>query len=252
MLNFQPLLTHYRIGYGAAEILLQAGAYVTIISSSQENIDNAVNKLHSTRLRGLVGNVRDEEAFTQLLISLAPLDHLVFSGVDKIIRGPLASADLEEANYFFGVKFWGSIVVGKGDCFLEFYLAYLSHAALAKYDIVRPGGSLTLTSGTAALKPGKGAVIGGALNGGVLSLTKGLASELAEKRIRVNTVVPGLVKTELWDKLGWSKEDQERIFHERGNELSVGFVATPQDIAEAYLYSVRADYANGTWIVIGE
>jgi hypothetical protein len=58
--------------------------------------------------------VRDEEAFTKLLISLAPLDHIIFSGVDVIIRGPLAEANLDEAKHLFGVKFWGSVVVGKG------------------------------------------------------------------------------------------------------------------------------------------
>lgn len=189
-------------------------------------------------MSGKVGDVRDEAGFTQLLVSLAPVDHIVFSGVDVIIRGSLADADLDEAKHLFGVKFWGSVVVGK---------------ALARHDIIRPGvgGSLTLTSGYAGVKPGKGAAIGGALNGGVLSLTKGLAAELAEKRIRVNTVVPGLVSTELWDKLGWSKEDQETRFADAGKKLSVGFVATPGDIAEAYLYLVRADYANGTLVIIG-
>jgi NAD(P)-dependent dehydrogenase (short-subunit alcohol dehydrogenase family) len=122
--------------------------------------------------------------------------------------------------------------------------------ALAKFDIIRPGGSLTLTSGTAGIKPGRGAAIGGALNGGVLSLTKGLASELTDKRIRVNTVVPGLVKTELWDKLGKSKEEQEEQVEKAAQNLSVGFVAGPDEVAEAYLYTVRADYANGTLVVI--
>jgi hypothetical protein len=62
----------------------------------------------------MVGDVRNEDSFTKLLISIAPLDHVIFSGVDKIIRGRLADADLEEAKHLFGVKFWGSIVVGKG------------------------------------------------------------------------------------------------------------------------------------------
>ena len=124
--------------------------------------------------------------------------------------------------------------------------------ACAKYDIIKPGGSLTLTSGGAAYKPGKGASIGGSLNGGVLVLTKGLAAELADKRVRCNCVVPGLVQTELWDKLGKSKEDQEKQFKDSAAKLSVGFVATPEHIAEAYLYAVRADYANGTLIDIGE
>jgi len=53
--------------------------------------------------------------------------------------------------------------------------------AVAKYDLINPGGSLTLTSGGAAYKPGKGASAGGALNGGVISLTRGLAGDLSTR-----------------------------------------------------------------------
>ena len=122
---------------------------------------------------------------------------------------------------------------------------------MAKFDIVKPGGSLTLTSGGAAFHPGKGAAIGGALNAGLLTFTKGLAAELAEKRIRVNTVVPGLVKTDLLLKLGRTKEEQQAAFENGARSLSVGFVGTPEDVAEAYLYTVRADYATGSVVVIG-
>ena len=128
----------------------------------------------------------------------------------------------------------------------------MSKTALAKHDIVVPGGSLTLTSGAAALRPKKGATIGGALNGGLITATAALADELSAKRIRVNTVVPGLVKTPLLGKLGHNEEKQQQIYDEAAGRLSVGFVATPQHVAEAYLYAVRADYANGTTIVIGE
>lgn len=124
--------------------------------------------------------------------------------------------------------------------------------ALLKYDIVRSGGSLTLTSGTAGIKPGKGAAVGGALNGGILTLTKGLATDLAAKKIRVNTVVPGLVKTELWEKLGKSVEEQKELVDQASQSLPVGFVATPEHIAEAYLYTIRADYATGTLVTIGK
>ncbi|CRK21456.1 hypothetical protein BN1723_012399 [Verticillium longisporum] len=223
------------IGFGAAEILLDAGAHVVVISSATDNVQSAVERLNSPNVTGRVGDVRDEASFTQLLQSLAPLDHIIFSSVDKIIRGSLADTDLTDAKDLFGVKFWGSIVTAK---------------AVAKHGIIKPGGSLTLTSGLAGIQPGKGAAIGGALNGGLLSLTKGLAAELSDEKVRVNTVVPGLVKTELWGKLGHSKEKQQEIFEGRGKELPVGFVATPDHIAEAYLYAVRADYATGTLIVI--
>lgn len=35
------------------------------------------------------------------------------SGVDKIIRGAIAEANLDEAKHYFGVKFWGSAMTGK-------------------------------------------------------------------------------------------------------------------------------------------
>jgi len=223
------------IGYGAAEAFVAAGAIVTVISSSQANVDKAVKDLNSSNVTGLLGNVREEEQFVKLLQSLAPVDHIVFSGVDKIIRGNLGDLSLDDAKYLFGVKFWGSVVIGK---------------AVAKYDIIKSGGSLTLTSGTAGLKPGKGASVGGALNGAVLSLTKGLAGDLAAKKIRVNTVVPGIVETGLWEKLGKTKAEKAEILANATKNLPVGFVATPKDIAEAYLYTVRADYATGTLVII--
>lgn len=102
-----------------------------------------MKRLDRPKASGKAGDVRQEQAFTDLLISLAPLDHIVFSGVDLIIRGSLADADLDEAKHLFGVKFWGSVVIGK---------------ALVKHDIVKSGGSLTLTSGGAAFHPGKGMI----------------------------------------------------------------------------------------------
>ena len=69
--------------------------------------------LSSFRLMHDAGNVRDEGAYTEAIRSTAPVDHLVYSGVDKIIRGAIAEADLDEAKHYFGVKFWGSAMTGK-------------------------------------------------------------------------------------------------------------------------------------------
>jgi hypothetical protein len=62
--------------------------------------------------------VRDEAAFVEVLKGLAPVDHIVFSSVDRIIQGKLEDMDLEEAKWLFGVKFWGAVVVGKSTFFL--------------------------------------------------------------------------------------------------------------------------------------
>lgn len=65
----------------------------------------AVERLNTPNVQGLEGNVRDEAAFVKLLQSLAPVDHIVFSGVDKIIRGNLEDLNLDDAKHLFGVKF---------------------------------------------------------------------------------------------------------------------------------------------------
>lgn len=102
------------IGHGAAMAMLEHGANVVIISSSQDKVDAVIKKVGSSNLTGKVGNVREEDQFIELLKSLAPIDHLIFSGVDKIIRGGIADANFEECKHLFGVKFWGSAVCGKG------------------------------------------------------------------------------------------------------------------------------------------
>ena len=81
-----------------------------------------MKKANNPNLTGKVGNVRDEASYTEALRSLAPVDHLVYSGVDKIIRGAIADADFEDAKYYFGVKFWGSAMTGKSECWLKFLL----------------------------------------------------------------------------------------------------------------------------------
>jgi NAD(P)-dependent dehydrogenase (short-subunit alcohol dehydrogenase family) len=180
-----------------------------------------------------------------VLKSHAPVDHIVFSGVDKIIRGKLEDLNLDDAKHLFGVKFWGAVTIGKGNPIaLIIHKCILRIPAAKKYDLIKPGGSLTLTSGMAAFRPGKGAATGGGLNGGVISLTKGLAGDLAEKKIRVNVVVPGQVKTELWGKLGKTEEEQEKQFAESSKKLPVGFVATPDDIAGKHFFCSWVEKIN--------
>ena len=63
--------------------------------------------------------------------------------------------------------------------------------------------------------------------------------------------MPGLVYTELWDKTWTDKEKQGAVLDGAAKTLPVGFVGKPADVAEAYLYAIRADYATGSLITIG-
>ncbi len=60
------------------------------------------------------------------------------------------------------------------------------------------------------------------------------------------------MQIELWEKLGETKEEEKEQYEATSKKLPVGFVATPEHIAEAYLYAVRADYATGSVVEIGK
>jgi len=101
------------VGHGAALALLEHGAHVAIVSSSEEKLNAALKRIDHPNASGKVSDVRNEEQYTEVLKSLAPVDHLIYSSVDKIIRGAIADADLDDAKWYFGVKFWGSALTGK-------------------------------------------------------------------------------------------------------------------------------------------
>ena len=65
-------------------------------------------------------------------------------------------------------------------------------------------------------------------------------------------VVPGAVITELWDKMGQSQEQQKANFEKAAEKLSVGFVATPEDVSLPCVASLPLLRWNGNeWFYKG-
>lgn len=89
-----------------------------------------------------------------------------------------------------------------------------------------------------------GQVAYSASKGAVISITKSAAKELAPMNIRVNSVAPGIVKTERFEELYEATGDK---INERIEKIALGRLGTPQDIANAvsFLASDRASYISG-------
>ena len=93
---------------------------------------------------------------------------------------------------------------------------------------------------------GAGQVNYSASKGGVVSLTKTLALELAKFAITVNCVAPALVDTPLFQSLG--EQTRDRL----ASTVPMGRVGTPADIAEAVLFfaSDEASYITGQLVYV--
>jgi 3-oxoacyl-[acyl-carrier protein] reductase len=83
-----------------------------------------------------------------------------------------------------------------------------------------------------------------ASKGGVISMTRALATALAP-RINVNAVAPGMTRTR-------QPEMDEREFDRAGNEIPLGRVGEPTDVADvvAFLSGPACRYVTGQTIVV--
>jgi len=220
------------LGFAAAQAALGAGATVVVASSNKARVAHAVARLGNQApqtVSGEVVDLADEPQMRALFERLGAFDHLVFTAGESLAIAPLASMTIADAKRFLDVRFWG---------------AYMA----AKYGSphIRPGGSIVLTNGGAGLRPRKGWTVASSVCGAMESLTRALAVELAP--IRVNCVCPGLVKTELWDKM--SKADRQAMYAAASQRLLVGRPGEPDELADAYLYLMREGFSTGQVIVV--
>ena len=83
---------------------------------------------------------------------------------------------------------------------------------------------------------------------GVITLTKSLAGEWADRGVRVNAVSPGYIRTPLTE-LGMSKSEWADVWIA---STPMGRLAEPEEIAPAVLYlaSDASSYATGTNLIV--
>ena len=216
------------MGLATARAAAEAGAVVTIASSSKERVDAALANLPAS-CDGAALDVRDEAAVADLFARVGELDHVAFTAGDQPDRRALEELPLDQARRAFDVRFWGGVAVAK-------------HAAPR----IRPGGSITLTSGTVGVRPVPGAALASAGSAATEGLTRGLALDLAP--VRVNTVRSGAVRTPLWDAV--PEPQRAAVFDAFARRALTGAIGEPQQIAAANLYLMENRFVTGTVLTV--
>jgi len=216
------------MGLATAHAAAAAGAIVTIASSSKERIDAALAELPDS-CDGAVLDVRDEAAVADLFARVDALDHVVFTAGDQTDRRALKELPLDQARRAFDVRFWGAVAVAK-------------HAAPR----IRPGGSITVTTGTIGVRPVPGAALASAGSAAAEGLTRGLAVDLAP--VRVNAVRSGAIRTPLWDAI--PEPQRATVLDTFAQRALTKTVGEPQQIAAAHLYLMENQFVTGTVLTV--
>ncbi len=115
--------------------------------------------------------------------------------------------------------------------------------ALLKEMIVNKNGRIVNVASLSGLKGTPGQTNYSAAKGGLIAATKALAQEVAKKRITVNAVAPGFIRTDMTGDLD-EKELKKMI--------PAGRFGTPEEVAHtvAFLVSEGAAYITGEVISI--
>jgi NAD(P)-dependent dehydrogenase (short-subunit alcohol dehydrogenase family) len=215
-------------GLATAWAAIDHGAEVTVVSSNKANVDRALAEL-PTGARGQAADLTDPDLVLKLFDDLGPIDHLVFTAGEPLTLMPLENLDLDRARQAFELRYYGAL--------------WAAHAAEPH---LRPGGSITLTTGTAGRRPDPGWAVASSICGAIESLTRALAVELAP--IRVNAVSPGVVRSPLWDSMGEASRDQ--FYRDTAAAIPAGRVGEVADVARAYLYCLTQPFATGTILTV--
>jgi NAD(P)-dependent dehydrogenase (short-subunit alcohol dehydrogenase family) len=177
---------------------------------------------------GFAVDFADPRALDRFADEVGEIDHLVYTAGDSLVLGALTELSGEVISDFFATRFVGAL-----------------NAVRVFAPRIRTGGSITLTSGTAAHQP-KFVVLPvsacGAMNSGMTAL----AVELAP--IRVNAVAPGVVRTPLWDSFG--DEQRQAMFDAAAQALPIGRIGEVEEVARAYVYLMEQTFGTGVVLTV--
>lgn len=138
---------------------------------------------------------------------------------------------------------------------------YLCSRAVARHMVSRPGGGKIINISSGAGKKGIARYAAYcASKFAIVGFTQAMAQEMAEHRVNVNAICPGLVDTERADFIaaalapeGESAEEfRADMVRERSVQVPMGRIAQGDDIARiaAFLASSESDYMTGLSISV--
>ena len=209
------------IGEATARALSAAGARVAIGARRADRLEALGNSLSGPKLVHEV-DVSDEEqarAFVQAAHDELGGLHILVNNAGVMLLGPVAGADTEEWRRMVGVNLLG--------------LLYCTHAALPLLEETG-GGDIVNVSSVAGRRADAGAAVYNMTKFGVHAFSEALRQEALHANVRVTTVAPGFVDTELQ---GHNENPLVRRTMERARE-QIGEVLQADDIAEQIVHAV--------------
>lgn len=222
------------IGYAIAEALVARGDRVCITGRNEDALKAAVEQLGADRAMAVPGKAHDPEhqaaVVDRIMEVHGRIDHLVNNAGTNPVFGPMADLDLGVARKVYETNVLSALG-----------LAQRTWAAWQKEN----GGSILNMASIAGVSASPFIGAYGMSKAAMINLTQQLAHEFAP-RVRVNVLVPAVVKTKFATALYEGREEDAAA------RYPMGRLGAPEDIAGAatFLTSDAAGWITGQSLVV--
>ena len=209
------------IGLAAANQLAALGCEVIAVS---RNPDRAVDLPPGVTARAC--DVLDRDALENLFADCAPFDILVSSatGGSRAI-GPFLDMDLDGYKASFD-KLWG----------------YANVVRIGAHHLASDG-AIVLVSGAPARNCKPGQVALSSVGGAVEALVRGIANEIAPRRI--NVMSPGTIDSPM---VGLEGADRAALYEKLTAGNSIPRAGSTEEAAKGILFLIQNDFVSGTTV----
>ncbi|MFL2800255.1 MAG: SDR family oxidoreductase [Paracoccaceae bacterium] len=210
------------IGLATCEQLIEKGADVIAISRDPSK----ASTVKHNKLTFESCDVRIEEDVKKIFEKHAPFDILVSAATGgSRAAGPFLEMDMLGFKSSFD-KLWGYANI------VRYGTSYLSS-----------DGTIVLVSGSPARRMKPGQIALSAVGGAVENLVRGVANEIAPRRI--NTVSPGLIDTPMFSQEG---TDRKAFIDSVTASHSIKRAGKPEEVAKGIIFVIENDFVSGTTV----
>lgn len=222
------------IGRATAIECSKMGAKCIITGRNAERLQETYNTLEGKDHQQVIADLIEQENTESLVAQLSPLDGAVFCAGIGGITIPIQFSTREKFDNVFNTNFFSQAELIR--------ILYKKKKLKSSSSIIM----IASIGGITSFNVGNG--IYGASKAALNAFMKYCASEFANRKIRVNSICPGMVETPLITK-GYITDEQYEIY--KGKYLLKRF-GTPEEIAYGaiYLLSDASAWITGTSLFI--
>jgi NAD(P)-dependent dehydrogenase (short-subunit alcohol dehydrogenase family) len=221
------------IGKAIAIQCSRMGAIMCITGRNEERLTGTFSKLEGGGHIQIVADLQTDDAIKAVVDIMPSLDGIVHcAGIAKPI--PFQFSGKEVINEVMGINFYSPAILSQ---------------QLLKNKKINKGASIVFISSVSGVSCSSvGGSVYSASKGAINGLVKGMALDLAPKSIRVNTVTPGMIETNIFSAGTITKEQLK----EDMNKYPLKRYGRPEEVAYAviYLLSDASNWITGSNLLI--